>query len=396
MVRMMLDSAQRERDVAVSEASSVYRDRLARYLDRYSLAVEADKGRAWTEADAGALAGYARRIFGDGVSARAESPNGRVSAEVGGRVTRDAMIARLSDGAFENWVVRLDGYVELPDSIDENLHDTYRKAAMIIVAVVLVAGLSYFVVSRRIRVDGLKADLMSTVSHEMKTPLASMRVMLETLSDGAITDDAQRDEYHRILLQENHRLARLAEQFLTSSRLERGEVRLPLATVDVGSLLQEIRLSMLPRASERGMQIEIKCDGGAVATVLANRDALVAVLDNLLDNAIKYGPENSAIALSADASGGRVIFAVSDRGGMLEADEAKRIFERFYQADDRLSRRGGGVGLGLSIAHKLTELMAGSVGWKATGEGNSFYVELPAGTAERPPGTERELPMNHV
>lgn len=398
MVRMMLDSAQRERDVAVSEASSVYRDQLARYLDRYSLAVEADSGRAWSERDAEALAGYARRIFGDGVSARAESANGRISAEAGGPVTRDAMVARIADGAFENWLVHLDGYVELPDSIDENLHDTYRKAAMIIAAVLVVAGLCYFVVSRRIRVDGLKADLMSTVSHEMKTPLASMRVMLETLSDGAVSDEAQRDEYHRILLQENHRLARLAEQFLTSSRLERGEVHLPLASVDVGDLLREVQMSMAPRATGRGMHIEIQCDADGPVAVRANRDALLAVLGNLVDNAIKYGAENSTVVLAAGASGardGRVVIAVRDRGEILKPDEAKRIFERFYQADDRLARRGGGVGLGLSIARKLTELMAGVVGWNATADGNSFFVELPAAVAELSPDPEREISISH-
>jgi len=402
MVRMMFDSAQRERDVAVSEASSVYRDQLARYLERYSLAREVDNGRAWNEADAEALAGYARRIFGEGVSVRAESANGRIRAEAGGRVTRDAMVAVVPDGAFENWVVRLDGYVDLPDSIDENLHDTYWKAAMIIVAVVMVAGLSYFVVSRRIRVDGLKADLMSTVSHEMKTPLASMRVMLETLSDGAVIDDAQREEYLRILLQENHRLARLAEQFLTSSRLERGEVRLPLASVGIEDLLREVRISMLPQASERGMRLEIKFDVDAPASVQANRDALVVVLSNLVDNAIKYGPADSTVLLSVDVPAGRsgrVTLAVSDRGEILEPEESKRIFERFYQADDRLARRGGGVGLGLSIAQKLTELMAGSVAWRSTGEGNCFFVQLPAGQDQgSAPDTarERHASMNHV
>ena len=156
---------------------------------------------------------------------------------------------------------------------------------------------------------------------------------------------------------------------------------------------------MLPQALERGMRVEIVSGEGVAATVQANRDALVAVIGNLLDNAIKYGPENSTIELSAFASGSRgrqVTIAVSDRGERLEPDEAKRIFERFYQADDRLSRRGGGVGLGLSIAQKLTELMAGSVGWRATEKGNLFYVELPAGMGDGSLVIDLETPMNHV
>jgi len=396
MVRMMLDSAQRERDVEVIEASAVYRDQLARYLERYSLAVEANEGRAWSEVDAQKLAGYAQRIFGDGVSAKAESVDGKISAEVGDRVTRDAMVARVTDGAFENWIVRLDGYVDLPDSIDENLHDTYLKAAMIIAAVVAAAGISYLVVSRRIRVDGLKADLMSTVSHEMKTPLASMRVMLETLSEGEVIDDVQREEYHRILLRENHRLSRLADQFLTSSRLERGEVRLPITTVEVGDLLEEVRISMLPQAGERGMRIELESDIDEAAQVLANRDALLAVLGNFVDNAIKYAPERSVVKLSVTCGAERVTFSVIDSGNSLESAEARRIFERFYQADDRLSRSGGGVGLGLSIAQKLTELMGGTVGWSARKGGNRFYVELPYRERARRSRAEGEVPMNHV
>lgn len=386
MVRLMVDNAQRDRDVVVSEAGSVYRDQLVRYVDRFSLA-SADDVESRGAENAEALAAYVSRIFGEGVSVRVQSSDGETVAEKRQPVTRDAFSTAVTEGVYAGWIVELDGYLDLPDSIDENLHDTYWKAAMVVSGVVVVAGLVYFIVNRRIRVDGLKADLMSTVSHEMKTPLASMRVMLETLSDGAVLDEDQREEYHRILLQENHRLSRLADQFLTSSRLERGEVRLPLSAVDLASLFQEVVASLKPQAREAGSVVELNVEDGAEMAV-ANRDALAAVLGNLLENAIKYGPVDSPIKLSAQLAedgSDRLVVAVCDLGEPLEEDQAKRIFERFYQADDQLSRGGSGVGLGLSIAQKLTELMAGKIAWRTMDDraaghdwGNCFFIELPS------------------
>lgn len=235
---------------------------------------------------------------------------------------------------------------------------------------------------------------MATVSHEMKTPLASMQVLLETLEDGAFGDESKRTEYLGILLRENRRLARLVDQFLTLGRLDRGELRHSMQAVDVIAVCRSAIAMLSPTADERGIRLSLNEKTGnangseSKLLALAHRDSLTAVVVNLIDNALKYGPENGVVNVVV-ASGKRsesggdadlVRIEVRDEGQALSKREGRRIFERFYQVDDQLNRRSGGVGLGLSISRQLIELSDGKVDWCPGdgGRGNVFFVELPA------------------
>ena len=210
MVRQMIDVAQRERDAAVAEVNGVYRDQLARYMDRYSFALlgnkeavpEDSRGRATLLAD------YVEKMFGRNVPVRISSPKRKVTVQRGEGMDWNVIAVEIPRGVYAGWKVEVAGMEELPAGIDEGVRESFRKAVAMVLVVAVVAGLVYWVVSRRIRVDVLKTDLMTTVSHEMKTPLASMRVLLETLADGAVGDADERAEYLAILLRENRRMAR--------------------------------------------------------------------------------------------------------------------------------------------------------------------------------------------
>lgn len=397
MVRQMIDVAQREREAAVAEINGVYRDQLARYVDRYSQSLLAEPESipdGWQD-KAVQLVDYIKKIFGDGVPIRVTSPQREVEELRGEGMTWNAIAVEIPRGLYAGWKVEVAGMEELPAGIDEGVRESFRRAVLMFLSVAAVAGLVYWVISRRIRVDVLKADLMATVSHEMKTPLASMRVLLETMADGAVEHEAMRAEYLAILLKENGRLARLVEQFLTTGRLDRGEVKLQLQPINVSTICRSVVAVMSPGLKERDMTLKVS--PAAVQDkddlfALGHGDSLSAVLVNLIDNAIKYGPVGSTIGVvMRESATGRVLIEVCDRGASLTEQEAQRVFERFYQSDVRLDRNGGGVGLGLSISLQLVKLMEGRIGWRPFMDegndvrGNLFFVELlacPAGRLE--------------
>ena len=139
------------------------------------------------------------------------------------------------------------------------------------------------------------------------------------------------------------------------------------------------------------MSVELVSSSGESSDecfALGHADSLSAVLVNLIDNAIKFAPERSKVTVSVrSGEADRVLIEVRDQGAELSSHEGQRIFDRFYQADDRLDRKGGGVGLGLSISRQLVELMGGRIGWRAAGggrrngdgsQGNVFFVDLEA------------------
>ena len=396
MVRQMIDVAQRERDAAVAEVNGVYRDQLARYVDRYSRAQLAEQESIPQDLHGQAmrLADYVEKMFGEEIPIRVTSPRRRIKEQRGQGMDWNVIAVEIPRGVFTGWKVEVAGMAELPAGIDEGVRESFRRAGFLVLMVAVVAGLVYWVISRRIRVDVLKADLMATVSHEMKTPLASMRVLLETLADGAVEKSEQRAEYLAILMKENRRLARLVEQFLTTGRLDRGEVTLQTQPLDVPAICESAAAVLMPTMEERKMSVEI-CPSAKESShdlfALGHADSLSAVLVNLVDNAVKYGPEGSTISIVVKTSDpDRMLIEVRDKGELLTRQEGQRVFERFYQADDRLDRKGGGVGLGLSISRQLVELMGGSIGWRATKDsdedgggtsGNVFYVELLACSA---------------
>jgi signal transduction histidine kinase len=262
------------------------------------------------------------------------------------------------------------------------LGEHWRLSAWIggaaIVAIGAIAGVAGLTVSRQLRLHELKSTAVATVAHELRTPLASMRMLVDTLREGRCREEGQRREYLDLIARENERLCRLTENFLTLSRLDHGRQRIEIAPVEVRPLLEEVLRPLRARLAAPGCHFT--CDApDALPPVAADRDALHTILTNLLDNAWKYTGEQKRIALRVSREGDCVVFAVSDDGVGLTGEECRAVFAPFYQADRKLSRTQGGCGLGLSIVQRLVAQLGGRIRVQGEpGRGSTFTVALPA------------------
>ena len=244
-------------------------------------------------------------------------------------------------------------------------------------AIAVTAG---WTLTRRIALHELSNDALAVVSHEMKTPLASTRLFIETLLERRYRDgSAQADEYLRLIADENARLERLVDGFQTLARLEnrRGRSRLALEPIRAGEIARVAAQRLRPRLEAPGCVFAL-AGGDEPALVRADRDGLATVLVNLLDNALKYTGDDKRITLRCRAGGGEVCYEVGDNGPGVAPGEQRRIFERFYQSDQRLSRTHEGVGLGLSIVRSMVRAHGGTVTVRSEpGVGSTFVVCLP-------------------
>ncbi len=250
---------------------------------------------------------------------------------------------------------------------------SYLWIGFLTVAVVAVlAGVGGQVLRRQMRIAHLKTDLVAAVSHELKTPLASMKLLVESLLSGDQFEPKRTRQYLQLVAHENSRLSRLIDNFLTFSRMERNRGNFRFARVQPEAVVQAAMESIGERFS-----VEVKVEGNP-PPLYVDGDALVTVLLNLLDNAYKYTDEkNRRIELRVFETAGRVLFAVKDNGIGIAESERKKIFRRFYQVDRRLARQAGGVGLGLSIVEFIVKAHGGEISvYSQPGQGSTFTVSL--------------------
>jgi signal transduction histidine kinase len=246
-------------------------------------------------------------------------------------------------------------------------------AAIAVLAAVLASYLG-----RQMRLTRLKNDLIATVSHELKTPLASMRVLVDTLREGRCADAKQAGEYFDLIAHENERLSRLIDNFLTFSRMERNKRAFEFTSVDVAGAVRAAVAAVGERFSPPDTRLDVDLPAD-LPQVRADPDALVTVLLNLLDNAWKYSGDSKAVKVRAFATDGGVSIEVSDNGAGMSRRAMSRIFDKFYQVDQTLSRKAGGCGLGLSIVKFILDAHGGSIDVKSLpGKGSTFTVKLPA------------------
>lgn len=254
----------------------------------------------------------------------------------------------------------------------------YMLAGLLAIAVMISAGsLATKVVGKQIRINKLKNDFIATVSHELKTPLASMRVLVDTLLEGSYRDQQQVTDYLQLVSKENERLTGLIDNFLTFSRMERNKQAFMMVETSPAAIARDATEAVKTKFSKGRCKFEVNIPED-LPDVLADRDAMVTVLVNLLDNAYKYSYDNKQIALRAFTKDGSVYFCVSDKGVGMSRRSARKIFNRFYQTDRSLSRSAEGCGLGLSIAKFIVDAHKGSITVDSKpGEGSTFTVRLP-------------------
>jgi two-component system phosphate regulon sensor histidine kinase PhoR len=236
------------------------------------------------------------------------------------------------------------------------------------------------------RLERVRQDFVANVSHELKTPLAAIKATVETLLDGAIEDQEHSVKFVRRVHENAERLHFLVQDLLTLSRIESGEERLETHPLAVAQVIEACVSRQEHRALAKQIHIT-QLPPEEPLVVLADEEALAQILDNLVDNAIKYTPANGEITLRWFAQGDWVIVEVQDTGVGIPEKDLGRIFERFYRVDKARSRELGGTGLGLSIVKHLVQALGGNV--QATsqlGLGSKFTVRLPLAEKALPVG----------
>jgi signal transduction histidine kinase len=280
-------------------------------------------------------------------------------------------------GRFPGWRITDPSAVRALGSPAEPRSSRYLWIALVAIALVVLAAASAAQALRRQwRLARLKSDLVAAVSHELKTPLAAIRLLVETLLEDEKPEGKTR-EYLSMIARENLRLSRLIEDFLTFSRLERNLRKFDIRVTDPERVVDAVVAAAQERlqSPDCHFAVEVSPD---LPPVRADEDALVTALLNLLDNAYKYSPAEKRITLRATCEDGHVVFAVKDNGIGIAQREQKRIFRRFYQVDRRLARESGGVGLGLSIVEFIVRAHGASVQVQSQpGKGSTFCVVMP-------------------
>jgi signal transduction histidine kinase len=255
----------------------------------------------------------------------------------------------------------------------------YTWTAILVIALILAAtAMAGVSVSRQMKVNRLKNDFIATVTHELKTPLSSMRVLVDTLLAGDCRDEKQEKEYLEMIAKENLRLSRLIDNFLTFSRMERNKKAFDIQPCEPAKIVADAAEAVKTKFGNNKCAFEFAV-ADAMPLVMADHDSAVTVLVNLLDNACKYSGTDKQISLKAFAEDGEVCFAVKDNGYGITKRVMKRIFERFYQADQSLARSAEGCGLGLSIVKFIVDAHKGRITVESKpSEGSCFTVRLPA------------------
>jgi two-component system phosphate regulon sensor histidine kinase PhoR len=232
------------------------------------------------------------------------------------------------------------------------------------------------------RLENVRRDFVANVSHELKTPIASIKGFVETLLDGAADDPADSRRFLEIIARQADRLESIIEDLLALSRIEQAEGagNLPLERVPLAAVLDEAVADCRPRAADRKVYLECACDGGLAADV--NAALIEQAVINLVDNAIKSSEPGRTVRIRAAAdaeSPGGVTIAVQDQGCGIAAEHLPRLFERFYRVDKARSRKAGGTGLGLSIVKHIVQAHGGTVAVESEpGVGSTFTIRLPA------------------
>ncbi|HYW78685.1 MAG TPA: HAMP domain-containing sensor histidine kinase [Thermoguttaceae bacterium] len=260
---------------------------------------------------------------------------------------------------------------------DERIASYLWTGMLVIGGMSLLALLIGRAFRRQVRLTRLKNDLVATVSHELKTPLSSIRLLVDTLLDTETPDPKTVREYLQLVAKENMRLSRLIDNFLTFSRMERNKHAFEFVPQDPARLIASAVESAGERfqTAECRLRVDVAPD---LPQISADADAMVTVLLNLLDNAYKYTNDDKRIELSATAEDGNVCFVVKDNGLGLTRSATRKVFKRFYQVDQHLSRSQDGCGLGLSIVRFVVDAHGGTVRVDSRpGGGSTFTVTIP-------------------
>ncbi len=227
------------------------------------------------------------------------------------------------------------------------------------------------------RVEASRRELVAWVSHDLRTPLASVRAMAEALGDGLVDDP---DRYHRGIRTQVDRLSTLVDDLFELSRLQAGQLPLQTAPVSVYDLTSDVVADVTARAAEREVSVVVR--GDLDRTLVVDHRQLTRALENLLSNALRFSPRGSEVELRVRDRPDALEIAVTDQGGGIAPEDRARVFEAGWRGDPARSvaagsAEPGGAGLGLAIVRSIVEAHAGTVAVEDVEGGSSFVLVLP-------------------
>ncbi len=231
-------------------------------------------------------------------------------------------------------------------------------------------------VTRYQQLEKMRRDFVANVSHELRTPLTSIKGFSETLLDGALEDEQTARRFLNIMKQEADRLTKLIDDLLKLSRLENKRTILDKEPVDINDIIEQVLFNFKLQAAEKNIKLTKNLSPN-LPKISAQKDLLIQVLINLVDNAVKYTPVGGEVSVSSEANKKAVCVSVEDTGPGIPQESLDRVFERFYRVDKARVREAGGTGLGLAIVKHVLELHNGNIKVENTGNGTKFTFSLP-------------------
>jgi signal transduction histidine kinase len=249
----------------------------------------------------------------------------------------------------------------------------------LLIAGILVFGLVLTLrfVSHELELARMKSDFVSTVSHEFKSPLTSIRQLAEMLQGGRVPSDERRQKYYDVLLEQSERLSLLTDNILSLARIEDGRAGFAFEPADIQALLTGVVSSFQERMRHEGFSIGLEIEG-ELPPLAVDRTSLAQAVTNLVDNAVKYSGDSRRVLVRASAQGAWLTIAVRDFGIGIKSGDLGQIFERFYRAGDELTRSVKGSGLGLTLVKEIVEAHHGEVRVESEpGKGSVFSIRVP-------------------
>jgi signal transduction histidine kinase len=298
-----------------------------------------------------------------------------------GDIPRDAPAAvRTPDASGLSWMLRVAGGHEEAEPAEGIVRRQLRLWGLVMV-LLLLAGSAYVTwrgVSRELAVARLQADFVAAVSHEFRTPLASLRHLSDMLAQRRITGEEQREQCYDHLVRESGRLERLVEELLDFGRLEEGQYRFRFEQVDLSVLVAEVVAAFQQHSGARGHRVEFS--NADRVTSMVDRQAVTRALWNLLDNAAKYSPDADTIWVQLSVDDGKAVIRVRDQGLGIDPGEQSQIFGKFVRGSSASVRDVSGTGLGLAMVRHIVDAHGGHVSVESEPhKGSTFAVTLPLG-----------------